>query len=64
MRRQELGTYDVKQDGTSSLTAFVASEAGKMGVFFLVSSLFMNVYERPQNQLFDLAIQNRVLDQL
>ena len=27
---KELETYDVKQEGTSSLTAFVASEAGKV----------------------------------
>ena len=29
---KELETYDVKQEGTSSLTAFVASEAGKVRV--------------------------------
>ena len=31
---KELEIYDVKQDGTSSLTAFVASEAGKVRTFF------------------------------
>ena len=30
---KELETYDVKQEGTSSLTAFVASEAGKVSTF-------------------------------
>ena len=28
----ELETYDVKQDGPNSITAFVASEAGKVSV--------------------------------
>jgi hypothetical protein len=30
---KELDTYDVKQGGTSSLTAFVASEADKVRAF-------------------------------
>lgn len=31
---RELETYNVKQEGASSLTAFVASEAGKVRAFF------------------------------
>lgn len=31
---RELETYDVKQEGISSLTGFIASEAGKVRVFF------------------------------
>ena len=30
---KELETYDVKQEGQSSLTAFIASEAGKVSIF-------------------------------
>ena len=54
---EELEAYDVKQDGTTSLTAFVASEAGKVRVFFLPSPLHC----RRTNRL-DSAIQNHVLD--
>ena len=31
---KELETYGVKQEGTSSLTGFVASDAGKVRAFF------------------------------
>ena len=31
---KELETYDVKQEGISSLTGFIASEAGKVRAFF------------------------------
>jgi len=33
--RNELEMFDVKQEGPSSVTAFVASEAGKVGAFSL-----------------------------
>ena len=52
---KELETYDVKQDGTVSLTAFIASEAGKVRAFFLA---------RTADQSFCVsAIQNCVLEQ-
>ncbi len=58
---KELETYDVKQEGTSSLTAFIASEAGKVRVF---SPLGPTNYEPPRNQSFrNSAIQNHLLEQ-
>ncbi len=58
---KELETYDVKQEGTSSLTAFIASEAGKVRAF---CPLELTNYEPPRNQSFrDSAIQNHVLEQ-
>jgi hypothetical protein len=53
---KELEAYDVKQEGTSSLTAFIANEAGKGGS---VSPLH---YEPLLNQLFcGPGIQDHVL---
>ncbi len=56
---KELETYDVKQEGTSSLTAFIASEAGKVRAFSPLTN-----YEPPRNQSFrNSAIQNHVFEQ-
>jgi hypothetical protein len=54
---KELETYGVKQDGTSSLEAFIASEAGKVRTLFptRTNSLIKN------RQM--AAIQNHVLEQ-
>ncbi len=55
---KELEAYDVKQEGTSSLSAFIASEAGK------VRALFPPGTDRCGHQSFrDSAIQNHVLEQ-
>ena len=37
---KELETYDVKQEGISSLTGFIASEAGKVRVFLPQTDAF------------------------
>ena len=55
---KELETYDVKQEGTSSLTAFIASEAGKVRAFFPPSCELRNQPFR------DSAIQYHVLEQV
>jgi hypothetical protein len=58
---KELDTYDVKQNGTSSLTAFVAGEAGKVRAFlsFRDCTERLTDYEPPRNQLF-LAQQFKI----
>ena len=57
---KELEAYDVKQEGTSSLTAFIASEAGKVRTFFRPTHSLRNL----RNQTFcNPAIQNQVLQQ-
>ncbi len=62
---KELETYDMKQEGTSSLTAFIASEAGKVRAFQeRFPPLGLTHYEPPRNQSFrDSAIQNHVHQQ-
>jgi len=38
----ELETFDVKREGPSLISAFVASEAGKVGCFTLKSAMCMS----------------------
>ena len=60
---KELEMYDMKQEGTSSLTAFVASEAGKVRAL-PPSPLGLTHYEPLPNQSFhDSAIRNQGLEQ-
>ena len=60
---KELETYDVKQEGTSSLTGFIASEAGKVRAFF---SLRLTHYEPPRNHFlfwvkqFKITVSNNL----
>ena len=60
---KELEAYDAKRDGTSSLTAFIASEAGKVRTLSppRTNSLIKN--HCGTKWLCDLAIQNHVLQQ-
>ena len=55
---KELETYDVKQEGTSSLTAFIASEAGK------VRSPWADLLRTAEESFHGSAIQNHVFEQI
>ena len=58
--KDELETYDVKQEGPNSMTAFVASEPGKVSV-----PLILLASRRKSNclyQQFRIAIKNKLLD--
>ncbi len=61
---KELETYDVKQEGTSSLTAFIASETGKVRAFQVSPLGPTHFTNRRGTQSFrDSAIQNQGLEQ-
>jgi hypothetical protein len=60
----ELETFDVRQDGPSSTTAFVASEAGKVGYLFSPQNLLKRMSKNFNNrdQQFRVTYRNNLLD--
>ena len=59
--KNELETYDVKQEGPNSITAFVASEPGKVSVPYWILLASRRKSNCPYQQ-FKIAIRNKLLD--
>lgn len=60
----ELEMFDVKQEDPSSMTAFVASEAGKVGAFSLRKNLLMSLRVNADDcdQQFRVTYENHLVD--